>query len=368
MKLKSTKKVVLASVTAVFMASVLVASPIVQDNGVNIGEDVSAVQAVKIAAVTMQTTASLNVRSTASVKGKLLVTIPKGTKVKTDTKVGTWYKVSYKGKTGYVSGAYLKKVEVAETPTKTAPAPKSNQAQATPAPPSTVVAEKTYQTTANLNVRSTSSANGKLLVTIPKGKQVKSSQKQNGWFKVTYNNKTGWVSGTYLKEVKVVSSSTPPASTPKAVSTPAVNDSHKLMSMAQAEVHLSKHMTRFSHGFELVSKSGRDSVIVQFNANKTGKAVLSVDGVNYGSGNDIRPGDLGQDAYDSTKAHFAQMNNAIQAYADTQFGIGSKEANTLVAEVKKMSLTGRNGDSKTITLQGKSVTIVNQGVRTVVLY
>lgn len=57
-----------------------------------------------------------------------------------------------------------------------------------------------YQTTANLNVRQGAGTTYKSLVIIPKGKLITATQKNGNWYKVTYSSKTGWVSGTYLKE------------------------------------------------------------------------------------------------------------------------------------------------------------------------
>lgn len=58
---------------------------------------------------TYQTTDNLNLRTGGSVKHKRILTIPKHKEVRYHGKVGSWYKVSYKGKTGYVSSKYLTK-------------------------------------------------------------------------------------------------------------------------------------------------------------------------------------------------------------------------------------------------------------------
>ncbi|AZU63990.1 hypothetical protein CHR53_23550 [Neobacillus mesonae] len=65
-----------------------------------------------------------------------------------------------------------------------------------------------YQTTANLKLRTGSSPKTKTILTIPKGKIVTSSQKLGSWYKVSYTykskgknvTKNGWVSGAYLKK------------------------------------------------------------------------------------------------------------------------------------------------------------------------
>ncbi|WP_343290690.1 SH3 domain-containing protein, partial [Turicibacter bilis] len=60
------------------------------------------------------------------------------------------------------------------------------------------------QPTENLNLRDQPSTSGKILTTIPKGKTVTilSEKNANGWYKVSYNGKTGYVSGSYFKVTK----------------------------------------------------------------------------------------------------------------------------------------------------------------------
>jgi uncharacterized protein YgiM (DUF1202 family) len=74
---------------------------------------------------------------------------------------------------------------------------------------STVKLNKTtYQTTANLYMRSGAGTNYKMIITIPKGKTVTATEKKGNWYKVSYKytskgksyTKIGWVSGSYLKE------------------------------------------------------------------------------------------------------------------------------------------------------------------------
>lgn len=146
---------------------------------------------VQAAAVTYTTTENLNLRSGASTKHKVLVNIPKGKTVTYVSKSGTWSKVKYGSKTGFVSTKYLKKVE-AKAPVKAPATPKASA----PAP-------VTYTTTDNLNMRSGASTKHKVLVNIPKGKTVTYVSKSGTWFKVKYGTKTGYVSSAYLKKVAV---------------------------------------------------------------------------------------------------------------------------------------------------------------------
>ncbi|WP_234447893.1 3D domain-containing protein [Viridibacillus soli] len=72
-------------------------------------------------AKTYKTKGRLNLRKGASTKYKVLLTVPKGKTVTYKGKKGSWYKVKYKGKTGYVSSKYLtsiKKVSKSKTPSR----------------------------------------------------------------------------------------------------------------------------------------------------------------------------------------------------------------------------------------------------------
>lgn len=111
---------------------------------------------------------------------KQLSPISPGTVVLVNKKVGDFYNVSYKGIKGYIN---IKDF----TPDTTTVTKLSNV---------------TYVTTADLNVRVTYDASSDQVTTIPNAEIVTASEKlSNGWYKVTYNGKTGYVSGSYLKQV-----------------------------------------------------------------------------------------------------------------------------------------------------------------------
>ena len=85
-----------------------------------------------------------------------------------------------------------------------------------PSAPSTT-GTSSVKTTANLNMRSGSSTAYGILATIPKGTTVPVvGRASNGWYQVTYNGKTGYVSNSY---VSVVSGTTTPAPAPSVPST-----------------------------------------------------------------------------------------------------------------------------------------------------
>lgn len=60
-------------------------------------------------AATVNTTSTgLNIRATPSTSAKILGSYNKGQKITVYEKTGNWYRVSYNGKTGYVSSSYVK--------------------------------------------------------------------------------------------------------------------------------------------------------------------------------------------------------------------------------------------------------------------
>jgi len=110
---------------------------------------------------------------------KKLTPIPKNTVISSTSSVGDWYKVTYNGASGYVySGDVTTYI------------------------PETKIADTTYLTTDNLNLRTMADPNSTLLATIPKGTIILATYKvSNGWYKVQYGSKTGYVNGSYIKQV-----------------------------------------------------------------------------------------------------------------------------------------------------------------------
>lgn len=161
---------------------------------------------------TAKTTANLNMRTGVGSSNRVILTIPRGKTVKlTGSKKSGWYQVSYKSKTGWVSGTYLSNVSMPKT---SKPKTETKKKETKKSSPKSNGSSK--KTTANLNMRSGAGTANRVILTIPKGKTVKATGKtKSGWLQVTYKSKTGWVSGTYL-----TNTSTSKKSKPKTESTP----------------------------------------------------------------------------------------------------------------------------------------------------
>ena len=127
---------------------------------------------------TVYTTGDLHVRAKPTKNSEKLGVLKKGTAVETTGMKDGWYKITYKGKTGYISGKYV-------TTTK----------------PGTAETTIVY-TTANLNVRDKATTEGKKLGVLKKGTAVETTGLKNGWYTIKYNGKTGYISAKYTTEVK----------------------------------------------------------------------------------------------------------------------------------------------------------------------
>ena len=123
---------------------------------------------------------TLNMRSETSSTSSIVAKLPNGTKVQVigqDTKT-SWYKINYDGKTGYVSNKYIK----------------INGDWNSSASSIT----GTRKTTDNLNFRTGPGTNYSIIANIPKGTVIDYYSESNGWAKVRYNGKDGYVSTSYL--------------------------------------------------------------------------------------------------------------------------------------------------------------------------
>ncbi|MDU7360705.1 MAG: SH3 domain-containing protein [Propionibacteriaceae bacterium] len=158
-------------------------------------------------AASATTTAPVTLRSGTSTRTAALTTIPSGVGInivcqaKGQTISGTynsdwWAKVTYNGRTGYATRAYIRVPSGTSVPTcgTTRPAPSGN---------GTVVG-------AGVNVRSQANTRSSILTSIPSGARVAIQCQTRGatvagvyntdwWAKLSYNGKTGYASRAYIR-------------------------------------------------------------------------------------------------------------------------------------------------------------------------
>ncbi|MCI1655585.1 MAG: SH3 domain-containing protein, partial [Lachnospiraceae bacterium] len=128
-----------------------------------------------------KTMINLNMRQKASISSKVLRNVKKGTKVSVTKVSGSWGKIKYSGKTGWVSFSYLKKVSTSSAASK-------------------AVKTGKYKTMINLNIRQKASISSKVLRNVKKGTKVSVTKISGSWGKIKYSGKTGWVALKYLKK------------------------------------------------------------------------------------------------------------------------------------------------------------------------
>lgn len=165
------------------------------------------------------TASSVNVRENASTESTILLSLPLGTVVEITGNTESFYRVKYNGKTGYIHKTYLSKSSSpSNKPTSTPTAvPKATASQV---PTGKVIPMSGYGkiTSSTLNLRAKANINSDILAVIPGGTVIKITGTVDTFYQVKYNNKTGYVSQSYI--TKVDSTATNKANTPKPTSTP----------------------------------------------------------------------------------------------------------------------------------------------------
>lgn len=128
------------------------------------------------------TASSLNVRSEPKASAEKIGALKKNAAVEVKASQNGWYKITYKGKTGYINAKYTTTTKPADTAkTKTT----------------------TVYTTADMNVRATPNKNGKHLGWLKKGTAVETYKKtDNGWYQIKFKGKTAYISGKYTTTTK----------------------------------------------------------------------------------------------------------------------------------------------------------------------
>ena len=127
----------------------------------------------------------LNVRSGAGTSYSKLGKLEYKEKVTVLSTSNGWSKINYKGKTGYVDSSYLKSTVPGSTDDNT-----NNETTGT---------TKYVNTTSGLNVRSGAGTSYSKLGKLEYKEKVTVLSTSNGWSKINYNGKTGYVDSSYLQ-------------------------------------------------------------------------------------------------------------------------------------------------------------------------
>ena len=142
----------------------------------------------------------LNMRSGASTSYRTIAKIKKGTEVELISESNGWSKIKYEGRIGYASSEFLSN----ENNVKPSEKPSTNQntgANSNNNTNETKTIGKTKVVTAtSLNVRSGPSTSNGVIGSLKQNDKVEVISESNGWSKVKFSGKEGYVSSTYLKD------------------------------------------------------------------------------------------------------------------------------------------------------------------------
>gem|GEM_PF-801489 len=136
----------------------------------------------------------LNLRESPSSSGTKLLTIPNGTVLTLLDEQNGWYKVTYQSKTGWINSEYITLVDSASA--SSTPATSEVPSNSISTPVST--GKGVITASSGLNLRATPSSTGEKIITIPKDTTVEILEVQSGWYKATYQSKTGWLAAEYV--------------------------------------------------------------------------------------------------------------------------------------------------------------------------
>lgn len=146
-------------------------------------------------------TTNLRVRkspsTTAEVEGYLL----NGEEVDIIGESGDWYKVNFKGKTGYVSKEYIKKIGSTSEEKPNQPTPPSNNEN------TTVSKGKVVNISSQLRIRAGAGTSYATVGYLRNGEEVEIIGESNEWYKIKYDGITGYAHKDYIKKLSSSDSS-----------------------------------------------------------------------------------------------------------------------------------------------------------------
>ncbi|MEC3470069.1 SH3 domain-containing protein [Bacillus sp. BR_7] len=137
---------------------------------------------------------SLRVRTGPATYHSVIGGVLNGTTLNVIGSEGSWFKVNYQGKTGYVSSEFTKFVKGGTT---TPEQPKQ------PEKPNQGAIGDHYINASALNVRSGEGTNYRIIGALPQGQKVQVISENSGWSKINYNGQTGYIGTRYLSKTPV---------------------------------------------------------------------------------------------------------------------------------------------------------------------
>ena len=210
---------------------------------------------------TVKCSSSVNFRSAPNTSSTSYGELKNGTKVNVVGVSSGWYKVTYNGKTGYIHPDYLTLASSSSTGTAIAP---SNTVTSTTGTAGTV------KCSTSVNLRSEANTSSSILAELKNGTAVTVVSTANGWCKVTYSGKTGYIKQDYVSTTgsasntsNNTSASTGTAATVKCSSTVNFRSAASTSSTVLGELKNGTSVTVLStsNGWSKVSYAGKTGYI-----------------------------------------------------------------------------------------------------------
>lgn len=180
----------------------------------------SAAAAAEVTPNATVTGGNINVRSGPGTGYSRITILGEGKRVAVLETCGSWYKIGFDGKAGYIMSSYITRdgSPAPATPAETPAAPAATPAE-TPAAPA---AGNATITGGNINVRSGPGTGYDRVTIVGEGKRVTLTGEEGGWCRIEFDGKSGYILGTYVKpdagalEALTASEAAPAAETPAA--------------------------------------------------------------------------------------------------------------------------------------------------------
>ena len=129
-------------------------------------------------------TSSLRVRASANTSSEVLGYLRNGEKVNIIGKSGSWYKIDFRGNTGYVYGDYIK------TGSGNSDSGSASSGKG-----------KVINVTSSLRIRSGASTSHSVIGYLYEGNTFDIIGKSGGWYKINSNGRIGYISGEYVQVI-----------------------------------------------------------------------------------------------------------------------------------------------------------------------
>lgn len=128
---------------------------------------------------------SLRIRQSPDTNSKILGHLKNGQEISIMSKKGSWYEIKWGNIQGYIHGDYVKVKGTNENNTNT----------------STKKTGKVINVTSNLRIREKASTSSSVIGYMTNGQEFSILGKEGTWYKITFNNKTGYIHSDYVKEI-----------------------------------------------------------------------------------------------------------------------------------------------------------------------